>query len=217
MTTPIKYACPHCGRRIATKPELAGQSVTCSACGGVFIEPTDPLPGKTAEKKPPPLPEGIDPTRDYSLALLSNPDGSGMQTMQGLYEARVIPENPAPSTSFAWPPGKGEPPRPPQTATSNPKPPSTKQSPPALIPALPPVSHAKAPTLPLKSPIPAAGLAGISPQQMIDELGRRGLVGVLLLYDFSEEDSAQMLHTQHLNPAQAFAMVTEFRQRAIQE
>src|SRR4051812_42116983 len=32
--SPIRFACPACGRKYATKPELAGKRIRCGGCGG---------------------------------------------------------------------------------------------------------------------------------------------------------------------------------------
>lgn len=53
MNVKIRYKCPYCSRSIEHNPAYAGELVTCSACQGEFYEPTDPLPGRTAEKAPP--------------------------------------------------------------------------------------------------------------------------------------------------------------------
>ena len=246
MTFTVKYACPHCGRRIPHRAELAGQGVTCSACGGTFIEPTDPQPGKEAERMPKPLPEKVEsahPAHDYSLALMSNAPGSGMQTMQEVFDAQVIDDKPpmpqpaAKKEAFAWPPSMSPPTAPPanvpppvQQPSQQPKQQqparSAQPSPPASnaipyanrpgtqLPAAPkvqPTTHANSSQSAIgKAPIPVAGLAGITPQQMLDELGRRGLVCVLLVHDYSEDDSAQIKHTQHLNTTQAVSTLAEF-------
>jgi hypothetical protein len=48
---------------------------------------------------------------------------------------------------------------------------------------------------------------------MLDELGRRGLVCVLLVHDYSEEETAQLRHTQHLNTQQAVSLLAEYLMR----
>jgi hypothetical protein len=50
MNVKIRYKCPYCGRSIEHNPAYAGSLVVCSACKGEFYEPTDPLPGRAAEK-----------------------------------------------------------------------------------------------------------------------------------------------------------------------
>lgn len=241
MSYTVKYACPHCSRRIQHKSEFAGQTVICSACGGKFIEPTDPLPGKDAERNPSPLPDQPPEayqSRDYSLALMSPAAGSGMQTMSEVFKAQVIDDKPQPKPvakqdAYAWPPSMSPPAAPPTQAPQA----NSQPNRPAATPQMPPASstpsaipYANRPGTPLpsapkataasranpgqssigKAPIPVAGLAGITPQQMLDELGRRGLVCVLLVHDYSEEDSAQLRHTQHLNSTQAVSLLTEY-------
>src|SRR4051812_5357111 len=101
MSIRIRYACPHCNRRIVHHPELAGQLVICSACKGEFYEPTDPLPGKPAEQALPALPEtprrlrvpeGRDPKHD--LAVLSRRDAHDMRTITEIVEAVLLDDNP---------------------------------------------------------------------------------------------------------------------------
>lgn len=48
----IRFRCPYCQVILTPKPELAGQSVSCSKCKGEFYEPTDPVPGLVPEKVP---------------------------------------------------------------------------------------------------------------------------------------------------------------------
>jgi DNA-directed RNA polymerase subunit RPC12/RpoP len=43
-TAALKFACPSCGRKFATKPELAGKKVKCNGCGAAVQVPG----GKTA-------------------------------------------------------------------------------------------------------------------------------------------------------------------------
>ena len=101
MSIRIRYSCPHCNRRIVHHPELAGQLVICSACKGEFYEPTDPLPGKPAERALQPLPleprrlrvpEGNNPRHD--LALLARRDASDMRTITEIVEAVLLDDNP---------------------------------------------------------------------------------------------------------------------------
>ena len=66
MSLRIRYSCPYCNRRIVHHAALAGQLVICSACKGEFYEPTDPLPGKPAER-----------------ALLPEPQATPRQTEHG--------------------------------------------------------------------------------------------------------------------------------------
>jgi hypothetical protein len=106
MSIRIRYACPHCKRRIVHHPELAGHLVICSACKGEFYEPTDPLPGKPAEEALQAMPEaprrlrvpeGSNPKHD--LALLSRRDASDLRTITEIVEAVLLDDNPpAPQT-----------------------------------------------------------------------------------------------------------------------
>ena len=50
----VTYHCPYCKATIAYRPELSGERVACSKCGGKYYEPTDPLPGMLPEKAEPP-------------------------------------------------------------------------------------------------------------------------------------------------------------------
>jgi hypothetical protein len=101
MSIRIRYSCPHCNRRIVHHPELAGQLVICSACKGEFYEPTDPLPGKPAERALQPLPneprrlrvpEGSNPKHD--LAVLAPRDASDLRTITEIIEAVLLDDNP---------------------------------------------------------------------------------------------------------------------------
>jgi len=101
MPVRIRYSCPHCGRRIVHHPELAGQLVICSVCKGEFYEPTDPLPGKAAERALEPLPaatrrlrvpEGNNPKHD--LAILARRDSSDMRTITEIVEAVLLDDEP---------------------------------------------------------------------------------------------------------------------------
>jgi hypothetical protein len=101
MSIRIRYACPHCNRRIVHHPELAGHLVICSACKGEFYEPTDPLPGKPAEQALAPMPEtprrlrvpeGNNPRHD--LALLARRDASDLRTITEIVEAVLLDDHP---------------------------------------------------------------------------------------------------------------------------
>ena len=101
MSIRIRYACPHCNRRIVHHPELAGQLVICSACKGEFYEPTDPLPGKPAEQALQPMaeaprrlrvPEGSNPRHD--LAVLARRDASDLRSITEIVEAVLLDDNP---------------------------------------------------------------------------------------------------------------------------
>lgn len=109
MSVRIRYACPHCGRRILHHPELAGHLVICSVCKGEFYEPTDPLPGKPAERALQPLPEATRRLRvpegnnpQHDLAVLSRRDSSDMRSITEIVEAVLLddaPPSPAPAAT----------------------------------------------------------------------------------------------------------------------
>jgi hypothetical protein len=113
MSLRIRYSCPHCGRRILHHPELAGHLVICSACKGEFYEPTDPLPGKPAEKALEPMerprrlrvPEGDNPRHD--LAVLSRQGAGDMRTITEIVEAVLLDDDPPLPTPA--PAGQSEP------------------------------------------------------------------------------------------------------------
>lgn len=171
MSIRIRYACPHCNRRIVHHPELAGHLVICSACKGEFYEPTDPLPGKPAEQALQPMPqeprrlrvpEGSNPKHD--LALLARRDASDLRTITEIVEAVLLDDNPPlPAT-----PGKPAP-RADETIHDfgyvSPGEPEQDRAAPA-IPAWQPPSKPRTPgrpdpVPPAKSqPASAAGLAG---------------------------------------------------------
>jgi hypothetical protein len=101
MSIRIRYSCPHCSRRIVHHAELAGQLVICSACKGEFYEPTDPLPGRPAEKALTPraeetrrlrVPEGSNPKHD--LAVLSRRDTNDFRSITELVEAVLLDDDP---------------------------------------------------------------------------------------------------------------------------
>lgn len=103
MSVRIRYACPHCNRRILHHPELAGQLVICSVCKGEFYEPTDPLPGKPAERALQAMgdgprrlrvPEGNNPKHD--LAILSRSGADDQRTITEIVEAVLLDDNPPP-------------------------------------------------------------------------------------------------------------------------
>jgi hypothetical protein len=118
MSIRIRYSCPHCNRRIVHHPELAGHLVICSSCKGEFYEPTDPLPGKPAERALQPLPqeprrlrvpEGINSRHD--LALLARRDASDMRTITEIVEAVLLDDSlplPAPASGHKPAPAVGE-------------------------------------------------------------------------------------------------------------
>src|SRR5262245_12894881 len=47
----LRFACPACGRKFATKPALAGQKIRCTGCGaGVRVPQGDATPAAPASR-----------------------------------------------------------------------------------------------------------------------------------------------------------------------
>lgn len=238
MTVRIRYSCPHCERRIEHNAALAGQLVVCSACKGEFYEPTDPLPGKSAEKALKPKPEeprtirfpAGTPGIDNQLAILSPQGSSGMQSIEQIVEAVLLGNGttkPASAPMAALTSGAKPASAPFGAAATVPKTPapapgsitpSTKPSVPAALPpsAARPASRPAPQTPPQKpaavhkAPIPVEGLAGVSAKQMIDELRRRGLFAVLLTAEAGNATRTTLIHSENMTDEDATSLVTKY-------
>jgi hypothetical protein len=68
------YRCPHCAALMRHKPDLAGERVICSKCGGHYFEPTDPLPGVKPQIAPPAADEAADSAPYSTPASGSSPN-----------------------------------------------------------------------------------------------------------------------------------------------
>ncbi|MEQ8787081.1 MAG: hypothetical protein RIC55_12305 [Pirellulaceae bacterium] len=75
----VTYRCPHCSAMIRHKPELAGDCVICSKCGGRYFEPTDPLPGVRPQIAPP-VDEDPDPEESDAFPVAAAPPTSAPAT-----------------------------------------------------------------------------------------------------------------------------------------
>jgi hypothetical protein len=270
MSVRIRYACPHCNRRIAHHPELGGQLVICSACKGEFYEPTDPLPGKPAEKALQPLPTAprrlrvpIDMNPKYDLAVLSRHGSSDHRSIEELVEAVMLNGDPSPTEGSDSTEGdfvKFEPldtPRPSAATTPAARPASTPpRSPAPLAPtaasklAGPPVRSLLTPTTPKPAnpppappqgafktsptgaspspsgapmalpvgaghsttprPVPAPGLSGVSPQQMVEELRRRGLGAVLVTCEMAPARNLSLAHSDNMTADDAATLLRQY-------
>jgi Na+-transporting methylmalonyl-CoA/oxaloacetate decarboxylase gamma subunit len=58
----IRYACPHCGERLAAAPQLVGRDFVCSRCGGLSIVPMFSEPDR-------PQRERANPTAGLAVAI----------------------------------------------------------------------------------------------------------------------------------------------------
>lgn len=94
MTT-VLFPCPHCGQRLAPRPNLIGAKVQCIHCGGLYREPADPLPGVAPEKgevlneaePPPALPVARSMPRQNLLQPAKSKSGSPLPMVLPLTEA----------------------------------------------------------------------------------------------------------------------------------
>ena len=71
----VKFRCPSCNRKFATKPELAGKKIRCTGCGaGVRVPERDPVYWSADDAQSPPQPEPQPPAaaaRYYSRPEVS--------------------------------------------------------------------------------------------------------------------------------------------------
>lgn len=71
----VRFRCPKCRTSIEHRPERAGKMGTCDQCSTQFVEPSDPLPGMTAELwETTPAPQL--PSNDSSKESLNSKAGS---------------------------------------------------------------------------------------------------------------------------------------------
>lgn len=110
MNVKIRYKCPYCGRSIEHNPAYAGSLVVCSACLGEFYEPTDPLPGRAADKAParksasakPPIPRnpiGYDPNAGGDVGETPTAKAPETKTPETKAPAPSAPAAAAPATA----------------------------------------------------------------------------------------------------------------------
>jgi len=213
MSIRIRYACPHCNRRIVHHPELAGQLVICSACKGEFYEPTDPLPGKPAEEalQPRPeaprrlrVPEGSNPRHD--LALLARRDASDMRTITEIVEAVLLDDGPPLPVPAA----------PQATGLAGPKvqPLVPTMAPPATVAPKPPASRPiPKPAVPVSSPsksAPDRPLAEMSVKQMTEELRRRGLGVALITCEMNPMRNFELGFSDNMTRDDALAILRKY-------
>ena len=230
MSVRIRYACPHCSRRIVHHPELAGQLVICSACKGEFYEPTDPLPGKAAERALQALPqeprrlrvpEGNNPRHD--LALLSRRDASDMRTITEIVEAVLLDDNPplagpasASKISDVGYSSLGEPDKRRAKAATPSRPPTaqsqTGSSVQPLTPgaAIPSAVMAK-PARPVPKPAtPDRPLAGVSVKQMAEELRRRGMGVAFVTCEVNPMRDFELVFSDNMTRDDALAILRKY-------
>lgn len=220
MSIRIRYACPHCNRRIVHHPELAGHLVICSACKGEFYEPTDPLPGKAAERAMQPLPseprrlrvpEGSNPRHD--LAVLSRRDANDLRTISEIVEAVLLDDDaplPVPAPGKAAIPdsaARGNARRASPTALGGP----TVQP---LVPSAPIPSSVKArpaASRPIpKQTTPDPALAGVTVKQMAEELRRRGLGVALVTCEMNPLREFELTFSDNMTRDDALAILRKY-------
>jgi hypothetical protein len=254
MTMRIRYACPYCERRITHHPELAGQLVICSACKGEFYEPTDPLPGKAAEKALKPLkgekrrlrvPVGMDQKHD--LAVLSPGGSSDHRSIEEIVEAVLLDGGAAPDAGSVsetlvdfdpvameeetipkLAPGRSKPkggklpaaPKlagpavpslmPPTAASPGSPPPDFTSPVPAFRP--PQKQSGGTPAAPkgTKTPIVSTNLTGVSTQQMVEELRRRGLGVAMVTCEMAPMRNLQVAFSDNMTRDDAMALLRKF-------
>ena len=103
MTPTRRFKCPHCQASLAHNPARMGDVVACEKCGGAYWEPTDPLPGSTAQKAQPPAPQKPSEKAPTTNKLKSSGSNSSGLLKPTSPKASTTPKTPnkKPSTETA--------------------------------------------------------------------------------------------------------------------